>query len=89
MVGKCFAFTPQTCWAIGQRNQETFNKAWLANHDLEQYNIGPIVTYRGIEKIPEKDYPIIEKDYSIVRYDYFGVKYISIRKRPFPIPTNP
>lgn len=90
MVGNnyCQAFTAQTCWVIGQQNQIDFNKAWLKTHDFEQYSIGPIITYRGIDKIPEKDYPIIEKDYSIVFYDYYGVKYISIRKRPVPIPPQ-
>ena len=90
MVGNnyCQAFTAQTCWVIGQQNQINFNKAWLSTHDFEQYSIGPLITYRGIDKIPEKDYPIIEKDYSIAFYDYYGVKYISIRKRPVPIPPT-
>lgn len=90
MVGKsyyCQAFNPQTCWYVGQYNQIEFNKNWLTTHDLEQYNIGPLIAYRGIDKIPPKDYPIIEKDYSIMFYDYYGVPYISIRKRPVPIPA--
>ena len=38
---------------------------WIAHvtiHDMEQYNIGPILTFRGIDKIPEKDN--INKDLS-------------------------
>jgi len=90
MVGNyfCQAFSPQTCWVVGQTNQINFNKEWLTFHDFEQYSIGPLISYRGIPKIPEADYPIIEKDYSIIFYDYYGVKYISIRKRPIPIPAS-
>ena len=84
--GYCQAYTAQTCWAVGQHNQIIFNKNWLSTHDLEQYSIGPLISYRGIPKIPEADYPIIEKAYSIVKYEYYGVKYISIRKRPVPLP---
>lgn len=77
----CQNYTPQTCWVIGEYNQIQANKAWLELHDLEQYSIGPQITYRGIPKIPPEDYPEIEKVYNIVFYDYYGVKYISIRKR--------
>jgi len=87
MVGNsiCQGYTAQTCWVIGQQNQINFNKLWLGTHDLEQYNVGSILTYRGIDKIPTSEYPELEKTYIIVPYDYYGVKYVVIRKRPVPL----
>jgi len=82
MVGNnlCIGYTPQRCWAVGQVNQERFNRDWLSKHDFEQFSIGPLISYRGIPKIPPEKYPEVAKEYSIMYYNYLGVEYVSIRK---------
>lgn len=76
-------YTPQNCWAIGQNIQTEKNMLFLETHDFEEYTIGgSLISFRGIKKIPKKDYPELEKTYIIVPYNYNGVEYIVIRQRP-------
>lgn len=82
MVNLCQAYTPQTCWVIGNNVQTRNNEIWLTYHDMELYYVGGNACYKGIDKIPVADYPIVEKSYFIIPYNYNGVPYIVIQKKP-------